>query len=627
MCGIAGFIDYNFDLGIDNLANMTDTIISRGPDDSGHEIFNTNECRVGLGFRRLSIIDLSHNGHQPMYSLCRRYCIIFNGEVYNYQEIRKELSEKKYAFQSHTDTEVILNSFIEWGVECVNKFRGMFAFTIYDVNNQKIYLFRDRMGVKPLYYFKTKNFFSFGSELKVLMAIPQFEKKINLLALGNYFSNGYIEAPLTIFDNTKKLLPGHYIEYDLLANTHSVNKYWDISTFYSKEKLIISYRDAQERLIDQFRDAFKLRMVSDVPVGVFLSGGYDSSVITAILSKELNFKLDTFTIGFDNKSYNEANHAKLVAQHLGTNHHELYCTPNDSIGILNNIADLYSEPFADSSLIPTVLVSLLAKNNGVKVVLSADGGDELFAGYPRYFNAMRKINQLNKIPSFMSSFLDLGLKVLGPKLHLDDKLGKLYEFIQAKEVSHQYAIVGKAMSNRTIHKLLGTDASAEYNYIYSKEVMNIDLLNQILNYDMKTYLPDDILHKVDRATMSQSIEGREPLLDHKLIEFISQLPNEYKYDGITSKRILKDVVHRYIPLEIMHRPKMGFGIPIEDWLRKDLKYLLDDYLSEEILTKQSLFDTKYVLDFKDKFIKGESLVKERMTQFLYFQMWYKRWMS
>jgi asparagine synthase (glutamine-hydrolysing) len=626
MCGIAGFIDKNSILDLHNLKLMTDSIISRGPDDSGHEIFENGAFKIGFGFRRLSIIDLSTNGHQPMYSQCKNYCIIFNGEVYNYQEIKKELLSKNHNFQSNTDTEVILNSYIEWGIEGVHKFRGMFAFAIYDFLQKKVFIFRDRLGVKPLYYYKKNNLFAFGSELKIFFPLNNFEKKINYQAVGNFLSNGYIDAPYTIFENTFKLLPGHYIKFDLDSNSFEINKYWDVIDYYEKENKLISYSDAKDQLVSHFKESFSYRMVSDVPIGVFLSGGYDSSLVTAILSKELRYDLNTFTIGFKEEAYNEAQHAEAVANHLGTNHHTLYCGPNDFLSVIKDIPLYYSEPFADSSLIPTILVSRLARQNNVKVVLSADGGDELFAGYPRYFNAISKIEKLSNVPSFIKYIAKGISKGLPISLSQDDKIGKIIEFFNTNKTFEKYEIIGKSMSNRTINKILGIDSNTDYNLFKNYPINHLSTLKQILCFDTKTYLPDDILHKVDRATMGESIEGREPLLDHKLIEFVATLPDHFKYDGKTSKKILKDITHNYIPKEIMQRPKMGFGIPIEEWLRNDLKYLTEELFDINYINNQNLFDPKEINEFKNNFLDGKSEVKGRMSQLFLFQLWYKAWM-
>jgi asparagine synthase (glutamine-hydrolysing) len=626
MCGIAGFIDKNSILDLHNLKLMTDSIISRGPDDSGHEIFENGDIKIGFGFRRLSIIDLTSNGHQPMFSQCKNYCIIFNGEVYNYQEIKKELLSKNYNFSSNTDTEVILNSYIEWGIKCVHKFRGMFAFAIYDFLKGKVILFRDRVGVKPLYYYKNNNLFAFGSELKVFFSLNNFEKKINYHAVGNFLSNGYIDAPLTIFENTQKLLPGHYIEYDLNSNSFKINKYWDVIDYYEKENKLITYPEAKEQLLALFKESFNYRMVSDVPIGVFLSGGYDSSLVTAILSKELNYNLDTFTIGFKEEDYNEAQHANAVANHLGTNHHTLYCGPNDFLSVIKDIPSYYSEPFADSSLIPTILVSRLARQNNVKVVLSADGGDELFAGYPRYFNAISKIEKLSKVPSFIKYIAKGISKGFPTSLSKDDKIGKFIEFFNTNNTFEKYEIIGKSMTNRTINKLLGIESNTDYNQFKNYPINHLSTLKQILCFDTKTYLSDDILHKVDRATMGESIEGREPLLDHKLIEFVASLPDHFKYDGNISKKILKDITHSYIPKEIMERPKMGFGIPIEEWLRNDLKYLTEELFDISYINNQNLFDPKEIIKFKNSFLTEKSEVKGRMSHFFLFQLWYKAWM-
>ena len=390
MCGIIGFIDRSKQTSQKQLEEMRDSIAYRGPNSVGSEFYDMDTYSIGLGHRRLSILDLSPLGTQPMYF--NELTIIHNGEVYNFADIKEELIVKGYKFDSHTDTEVILKSFHAWGVECVHKFRGMFAFSIYNKVKDELYIFRDRAGVKPLYYHIADDLFLFGSELKTFYMHPKFKKIINKKALPYYFRFGYIPAPLSIFENTHKLKAGHYLLVNCKDNSYKEKAYWSVEDFYLKDKSEDSEEIILEKLETLLLESFNLRMVSDVPVGVFLSGGVDSSLVTALLQKNSKTPLKTFTIGFEEKGYNEATFAKEIAEYLGTNHTEYYCTKDDMLSVIKDLPTMYDEPFGDSSAIPTLLVSKLAKEK-VSVVLSGDGGDEAFLGYSKYF-ALEKIAKL-----------------------------------------------------------------------------------------------------------------------------------------------------------------------------------------------------------------------------------------
>jgi len=381
MCGVVGFIDFKKKTDEEILKKMTDVIHHRGPDDSGYCYMMKSMAAVGFGHRRLSILDLSKHGHQPMsFDVLT---IVYNGEVYNFQEIKKELESDGMSFDSNSDTEVILKSFSKWGVKAVDKFVGMFAFSIFDQSTNKCYIFRDRSGVKPLYYYKKDGLFLFGSELKSFHEHPNFKKEINFDALAQFLQYGYILQPNSIFKDTYKLKAGHYLEISLDKNRIEEKKYWDVYDFYTKPKLDIGENETIRECENILKKAFNYRMVSDVPVGIFLSGGYDSSIVTALIQANSSSKINTFTIGFHEKGYDEAPYAKKVADYLGTNHTEYYCTQDDAKDILPKLVDIYDEPFGDNSTIPTILVSQLAKKD-VSVALSADGGDEIFAGYSKH---------------------------------------------------------------------------------------------------------------------------------------------------------------------------------------------------------------------------------------------------
>ena len=412
MCGIAGFIDYKKETNKDTLTLMTDVLAHRGPDDKGYEVYTCEKASVGLGHRRLSILDLSSLGHQPMeYG---DWSIVFNGEIYNFGEIKIELQEKySIDFKSHADTEVIIHAFDRWGIASVDKFNGMFAFVIFNKKTNEVYCVRDRAGVKPLYYYQSGELFLFSSELKSFHQHPKFEKSINPDVLGLYFQYGYIPSPYSIFEKVKKVSPGAYLYINLNNNTLEEKKYWDIVEVYNQPKLSINIEDAISETENLLKSAFKYRLISDVPVGIFLSGGYDSAAVAGLLQSEHSEKLKTFTIGFEDNAYDEAPFAKKVADYLGTEHHEYYCTEKDALEIIPTLSEIYDEPFADSSAIPTILVSKIAAKD-VTVVLSADGGDEAFGGYTRYTSYISNYYKLCKIPKpfrtliSAGSFLNLG---------------------------------------------------------------------------------------------------------------------------------------------------------------------------------------------------------------------------
>ena len=378
MCGLLGVVDYKKNLNTSLFREMLNSLKHRGPDDEGLEVFSLDSCSILLGHRRLSIIDISSNGHQPMFY--EHLALVYNGEVYNFKDIRQDLISEGYSFDSNSDTEVILKSYHFWGIDCVERFRGMFAFAIYDSKQQEIIIFRDRAGVKPLYYSQTDNALIFSSELRPLLNYPYFNKEIDFEAVSSYLQFGYIHAPKTIFKSVQKLLPGHYLKYDIRSKILVKECYWNINDFYENQ---VAREDITAKLEATIIEAFNLRMIADVPVGVFLSGGIDSSLVAAIVQKYSKMPINTFTIGFEDKKYDESNYAKEIAKYLGTNHTELICNKEDALAIITKLPKIFDEPFADSSAIPTVLVSELAKKQ-VSVVLSGDGGDELFCGYPSY---------------------------------------------------------------------------------------------------------------------------------------------------------------------------------------------------------------------------------------------------
>ena len=612
MCGLLGIVDYKKSINASLFNEMLNSLKHRGPDDEGVEVFSLDSCSIFLGHRRLSIIDISSNGHQPM--LYEHLAIIYNGEVYNFKDIRQDLISEGYAFDSNSDTEVILKSYHFWGIDCVERFRGMFAFAIYDSEQQEIIIFRDRAGVKPLYYSQTDNALMFSSELKPLMKYPDFNKEIDFEAVSSYLQFGYIHAPKTIFKAVQKLLPGHYLKYDIESKILVKECYWNINKFYENQ---VAREDIAEELEATIIEAFNLRMIADVPVGVFLSGGIDSSLIAAIVQKYSKIPINTFTIGFEDKKYDESNYAKEIAKYLGTNHTELICNKKDALAIIKKLPKIFDEPFADSSAIPTVLVSELAKKQ-VSVVLSGDGGDELFCGYPSYVLMEKRFKLLSKFP-FRKTLRKIS-NIFSVPIFIQNKFnGKLYNkvikfknMLDHDDIVNTFKVANSVFSKDEINGLI------REGYFFSKDIpATTSNLEKMMISDFKGYLPDDLMIKVDRSTMSTSLEGREPFLDHKIIEFAASIPISHK----KNKKILKEVLARYMPECLFIREKQGFGIPINSWLRQDLKYLLDQYLSEELINEYNVFNYDYVSRLLELFY-AEKNDDSKIWVLLMFQMWF-----
>jgi asparagine synthase (glutamine-hydrolysing) len=641
MCRIVGFIDFNFKNSYsleETITSMRDTLIHGGPDDAG--IFIDKDFPVALGHRRLSILDLSPRGHQPMEF--ENLVITYNGEVYNFREIRKELGKDGYKFISNSDTEVILKAFHRWGFSAVHKFHGMFAFAIWDKKDKKLILCRDRIGVKPLYYYYKDGLFMFASELKAFHKHPKFEKKLNLTGLSLYLKYGYIPAPYSIFENVYKLKPGHFLVLDQKGNIEEF-PYWKVEDYFLKGKeekdkwLNRSEEELAQELEEVLAESFKLRLVSDVPVGMFLSGGIDSSTVCALLSKE-GIKLKTFTIGFYEKEYNEAEYAKKVAEYLGTDHTELYCTSKEAFEIILKLPEIYDEPFGDSSAIPTYLVSRLARAQ-VKVSLSADGGDEQFCGYNIYRLISERISKLSRIPfsgllSMVLEFIhpDIALKlynafkpVLPKYTNFRDKFAKLRNVLKAEGVIEQYDLAVSYFLEDDL-KLLGIEPLDKKRLKDWFLVDELDILSSMMLLDLKTYLPDDILVKVDRATMSVALEGREPFLDHKIVEWTSQLPVEFKYKNGVSKYLLRKVLYKYIPKELVERPKQGFGVPIYEWFKKELRELYMEYLNEERIKEEGLFNHLEVKKLLDDYLSDRGVNHNKLWLLFVFERWMGKWM-
>jgi len=632
MCGIAGFVDFNKKMDMSTLKSMTDVLHHRGPDDSGYSFYDTDEAAIGLGHRRLSIMDLSSHGHQPM--AYKNLELVYNGEVYNFKEIREELKRENYKFESDSDTEVILKAYHRWGIKAVDKFNGMFVITFYDKETKKITLIRDRAGVKPLFYYKKDNVFLFASELKSFHESEYFDKEIDRNALTLYLQYGYIPQPYTIFQDTHKLNAGHYLEIDLETQKIEDIKYWDVLDFYNKPKLKISDNEAIEETEKLLKSAFDYRMVADVPVGVFLSGGYDSSIVTAMLQKDNANKINTFTIGFHEKGFDEAPYAKAVAKHLGTNHTEYYCTQKDALEIIPKLCEIYDEPFGDVSGIPTTLVSALARKD-VTVSLSADAGDELFAGYSKHHTSLQHYNRFSKIPNAVKSLFKSGMNAVDPNsipflkntYNFETKYRKLKNVLTAQSAVDIMKFTSQYFTFKQTQGLLKQPTLEMPTHFDDKVSDHNDEINHMLAVDYKTYMLDDILTKVDRAGMSVSLEGREPLLDYRIIEYAAQLPSHFKYRNGQQKWLLKEITHKYLPKEMMDRPKQGFGVPITEWFRDELKEYFMVYLDRNRLQKEGLFNAEEVVKIRDKYLNGDKESAAKLWRILMFEMWFERWMA
>ena len=636
MCGISGFVDFNAKNGQTELQSMTDALLHRGPDASGYHLDQTSNYSIGLGHRRLSIIDLSPAGNQPMQFSDGRYWIVFNGEIYNYAEIKEVLAGLGHQFDTHSDTEVILHAYHQWGSGALKYFIGMFAFVIYDKLKENLFCCRDRAGVKPLFYYWKDDIFLFGSELKAFMANPYFQKEIEINAVGSFMQFGYIPAPHCIFKNTFKLLPAHYLLFDLKSKKMEAEKYWNVYDLYNREKLKISIGDAVSETEKVLEKAFNYRMVADVPVGVFLSGGYDSTCLVALLQKNRTKKLKTFTIGFEDEKLNEAKYAKEIAAVLGTEHQEYYCSEKDALNAIPDLPFYFDEPFADNSAIPTMLVSKMARKD-VTVALSADAGDEIFGGYDRYEWMVKYYKKMHAIPQIARKGGAALLRSIPiekwPKFQDNNiflkKYQKLATILHDPAPQNIYMGMTEDFTAGERKNLFNVKVESIFSAHYNQELRKdqFDPLSYAMVKDYQTYMVDDILQKVDRATMSVSLEGREPFLDQNVIEWAASLPAEYKIYQGQRKYILQQIVHKYVPEKLMDRPKMGFIVPVKYWLNDVLKPLVDKYLGEAYLEKQNIFNIDFVSQIKRSYYVAKKENDYKIWYLLMFQMWYDRWMN
>lgn len=634
MCGIAGFVDAHNNTSEQVLLNAIRTMQYRGPDGEGVFFHQSNNATVGLAHRRLSIIDLSSGGKQPM--TYKHLTITFNGEVYNYMEVKKALMHKGHSFHSNSDTEVILHAYEEWGSDCLQYFHGMFALVIYDQNVNALFCARDRAGVKPLFYYYKNGTFIFASELKAFHPFPSFQKKINYDAVAAFMQYGNVPTPHCIFEDCYKLKPGHFISYNINTSELNEKTYWNVYDAYNQPKVQLSFQEAKQETEKVLQKAFNYRMVADVPVGVFLSGGYDSACVTSLLQSASSQPLKTFTIGVPDIGLNEAPFAKKVSEHLGTDHTEYTCTQKEAIDLIESLPYHYDEPFADSSAIPTMLVSKLAREQ-VTVALSADAGDEVFAGYNRYDYLLRYRKKIAKIPGLGRKLLasamhvvpSKNIPVLRNKYNFHNRYEKLKGILRDPSSTQIMLSLSQQFTNDQLKKLITAPFSALDTAYLSNELKQefYTPLAYMMAIDYQTYLLDDILQKVDRATMSASLEGRDPFLDHSVIEWAATLPDNYKYHNGVKKYILREIVHQYIPSSLMERPKMGFAIPIGNWMVNELRSYLDHYINEDLIKSQGIFNWAYVHQLKKDLLSGKKEYDAKLWYILMFQMWYKKWMS
>jgi asparagine synthase (glutamine-hydrolysing) len=645
MCGFVGVlggrISHDLSRHQELLKSMTDRIIHRGPDAEGY--WWDDRQGIGLGHRRLSIIDLSEAGRQPMTSVSERFVIAFNGEIYNHLAIRSELTELGEApiWRGHSDTETLLAAFEVFGVEAtLKKSIGMFAFSLWDKAEEKLILARDRMGEKPLYYgwqgHGCDRTFLFGSELKALKAHPVFSAEINRGAICLLLRHNYIPAPHSIYHGISKLEPGSILSISLDNPEPKISKYWnfyDVVINAKSNTFIGSPEESVDKLQFLAKDAVRHQMVSDVPLGAFLSGGVDSSLVVALMQSESSKPIKTFTIGFQHEGYNEANHAKAVAKHLGTDHTELYVTPEEAMAVIPRLSSMYCEPFADSSQIPTFLVSKLA-SEVVKVSLSGDGGDELFCGYDRYMMTNKLWKKVVAVPMPFRNLVSKGITSISPFIwngldhyfqssehsSLEDKVNEGAKIISSCSIENLYLNVISHVRKPSEWVIGGIEPPTYFTGPHPK-VYGLESIQSMMALDGISYLPDDILVKIDRAGMAASLEGRVPLLDHRIVEFAWSLPMKYKLNEGKSKWPLRQLLYKYVPPELVDRPKMGFGVPLDDWLRGPLRYWADALLAEKRLQKEGYFHSSLIRQKWTEHLSGKFNWGPQLWSVLMFQAW------
>ncbi len=651
MCGITGFIPTN-SVG-DNFLNkaiddMSQALVHRGPDSSG--VWIDSNHKVALGFRRLAILDLSPAGSQPMISSSGRYVMVFNGEIYNHQELRARMPEKSW--RGHADSESLLESFDHSGIATtLSSATGMFAIAVWDNKHNILTLARDRVGEKPLYYGMVNHHFVFGSELKAISAFPDFNNRISREAIAEYLKFNYIPAPKSIYEHIFKLKPGCFIE--IKAGSIDQNFHADEIPFWSLDKIIIDSKKSQipdmqtaKNLVEKtLTDSVIMQMQSDVPLGSFLSGGIDSSLITGIMQKQSIKKIQTFTIGFEEDEFNEAIYSKKIAEHLNTEHTEIILTAKDALNIISDLPHIYDEPFADSSQIPTHLVSLSARSS-IKVALTGDGGDEVFGGYNRYFWTERLWNKISILPlqlrkligEILVRFPENGWRLVEKLInslgkdangisHMGNKAFKFGSLLRNSQNLDE--IYFNLISSKIDIQDFVKDLPEGYSSMQIEDLTAVKLSGphfqnaseQMMFWDTLTYLPDDILCKVDRASMATSLETRAPFLDHNIIELAWRLPLELKIKNNSGKLILRNILENYVPNSLMERPKIGFGLPLKDWLRGPLREWAEDLLDETRMTQEGFFYAAPIQSLWREHIYNQADYTEFLWSILMFQAW------
>lgn len=618
MCGIAGYISLNNSISKDNLLQATCLIRHRGPDAEG--FYFSEDEKIGLGHRRLSILDLSESANQPMFSADGKYIIIYNGEVYNYKELREKLKDRGATLKTTSDTEVILELFAQHGTECFTWLNGMFAFAIYNTEEKIVTLCRDHTGIKPLFIYHDETGVIFSSEIKVIKAITGDLLSVNRSVIPYFLHLGFIPQPFTIYNNVEKFPAAHYLQLDVTKINFNdigahVKPFWSLESKIENESQK-NEAEAKKTLSYLLYDSVEKQLVSDVPIGTFLSGGVDSSLVTAIASKVSPQKINTYSIAIDDGKYNESKYAMQVATHLDTAHHEFHVKEKQVLELINELIPTYDEPFADSSAFPTMMVSKLAREH-VKVALSGDGGDELFMGYGMYLWAKRLSNSmipLMRWPLFAAS------KLMSDKYQ---RAGNLYAYPGKQNiVTHIFSQEQYFFREQELKHLLIDDSFSflEINKFPDlKRKLSVEEKQSL--WDFNYYLRDDLLVKIDRASMLYSLETRVPLLDHRIVEFAFNLSTDLKIRNGTMKYLLKEVLYDHLPKQIFERKKWGFSIPLVKWLKTDLKYLVDKYTAEEVITKHNLLQYPEVKKLRDQYLNGKDHLFNRLWVIIVLHWW------
>lgn len=626
MCGICG--SYGL-VDKDLLKRMCRAIAHRGPDDEGH-YYGTE---VMLGMRRLKVIDLD-TGNQPIFNEDRSVVVVFNGEIYNYEEIRKSLENKGHKFYTRSDTETIVHLYEEFGIDCAENLRGMFAFALWDSTRKRLILARDRIGIKPLYYYIKEGVLLFASELKALLECPGIKREINFKALHDYLTYMCVPAPDTIFQDVYKLEPGHMIIYE--NGKIEIKKYWDIHSHRKKSTGLLDDEKAiAEKMYELIRESVDLHLISDVPIGVFLSGGLDSSTIVAVASELSNKPVKTFSIGFPDDYYNELDNARLVAQRFHTEHHEYTVNPT-SIQDIEEILYFYDEPFADSSAIPTYYVSKYARQK-VTVALSGDGGDEAFGGYGNY--KADKIGLLyKKIPAFIrNSVIPFILESIPDAADNLSSKAKIKKILRLSRMSSEQCHVfwlscfsedakRELYSDSRLTELLDYDSWDKYIRFF-QDCDSPDFINSCISVDIQTVLPNDYLTKVDRMSMANSLEVRVPFLDHKLLEFTVRMSSKYKLRGLTTKYLLRKIMKDKLPKEIITGRKKGFTLPLASWFREDFSALVNEFLSKDIIQKRGYFNFTFIKNLADVHLAGKGDNSKLLWALICFEIWHRKFIG